>query len=273
MPTAIVQNFVRFDRDGLELIVETSSGLAYASISATARMLETDESNLRKHLKKGGVNYEVITAGIPTRGGLQRASLVSADVVFDLAFKYHPGLAKKMGAAGANVYMLGLAGYKVAVGPAQSIPPIPQTYAAALLEAGRLALEVDLLTEQKRLLDTQIQSNAPLVEYAQAVRHSETAIDLGDYAKMIGTGRTRLFQAMREAGVIMKKSTMVYQHWIDAGFFEVSQELADNGKLIPFALITGKGQLWLKQRLIEKQQFEQQMIAQIAGSVSQMSIF
>lgn len=55
---------------------------------------------------EGGVNYNVINAEIPTSKGMQRGVLVPADVVFDLAFKYHPGLARKMGAAGANVYML-----------------------------------------------------------------------------------------------------------------------------------------------------------------------
>jgi phage antirepressor YoqD-like protein len=272
MSTDIVQNFVRFDENGLELLVDTNSGIAYATQSAIVRMLETPRSTIQDALKRCR-NQDVLNAEIETSGGVQGCRIYSAEVVFDLALKYHPSLARSMGKAGANIYMLALAGYKVAIEPAPSIPPIPQTYAAALLEAGRLALEVDLLTEQKRLLDAQLESNAPLVEYATAVQASDTAIDLGDYAKMIGTGRTRLFRALREAGVVMKKSTMVYQHWIDAGFFEVSQELADNGKLIPFALITGKGQLWLKQRLVEKKRFEQQMIAAIAGGVTQMSIF
>jgi phage antirepressor YoqD-like protein len=270
MSPAIVSDFVCFNDDGLELVVNTSTGLAYASARATARMLETSDTNIHNELKNPANNFIVSKAEIPTSQGVRTANLLPAGVVFKLAFKYHPVLAQKMGEAGANLYMLKLAGYEPKI---VETPQIPTDYASAL----RLAAdehEARLIAEsQLAIASAQLESNAPLVEYATAVQASDTAIDLGDYAKMIGTGRTRLFRAMREAGVVMKKSTMVYQHWIDAGYFDVSQELADNGKLIPFALITGKGQLWLKQRLVEKKRFEQQMIAAIAGGVTQMSMF
>jgi anti-repressor protein len=124
----------------------------------------------------------------------------------------------------------------------QSAHKIPQTYAEALLEAGRLALENERLSAK-------IEQDAPLVAYAEAVQCSDSAIEFNDFAKMIGTGRTRLFRAMRECGVIMQHSNIPYQKWIDAGYFEVSQEITGNGKLIPFALVTGKGQLWLRDRI------------------------
>jgi prophage antirepressor-like protein len=145
------------------------------------------------------------------------------------------------------------------------IPSIPQTYSAALLEAGRLAMELEAASAK-------IKADAPLVEYAEAVKHSDTSVEFNEFAKMIGTGRTRLFRAMREAGVIMKNSTLPYQQFIDAGYFEVSQEITDNGKLIPFALVTGKGQIWLTQRLVSKHQFEQKLIGAISNGVKQMSI-
>jgi phage antirepressor YoqD-like protein len=270
MSPAIVSDFVCFNDDGLELVVNTSTGLAYASVSAAARMLETPRRTIQDALSRGADIYDVINAQVPTSGGVQGCGLIPASAIFKLAFKYNPVLAQKMGEAGANLYMLTIAGYEPKI---VETPQIPTDYASAL----RLAAdehEARLIAESRlAIAAAQLEANAPLVEYATAVQASDTAIDLGDYAKMIGTGRTRLFRALREAGVVMKKSTMVYQHWIDAGFFEVSQELADNGKLIPFALITGKGQLWLKQRLVEKKRFEQQMIAAIAGGVTQMSIF
>lgn len=89
---------------------------------------------------------------------------------------------------------------------------------------------------------------------------------------MIGTGRNRLFRAMREADVVMKNSTLPYQKFCDAGYFEVSQEITEDGKLIPFALITGKGQIWLKQRLNQSIAMQQKMIAAISSSVTQMSL-
>ena len=253
----VSSNFVRFDSQGLELVVDTGTGKAYASVSATARMLEISKSTVSSAFD----NQETTEAQIHTESGSKTVRLASADVVFDLAFKYHPSLARKMGAAGANVYMLGLAGYKIAI----ESPKVPQTYAQALLEAGRLQLEVERQAAK-------IEADAPLVEYAAAVQHSDTSIDFNAFAKMMGTGRTRLFRAMREAGVVMKNSTLPYQIHCDSGFFEVSQEITEDGKLIPFALVTGKGQIWLKQRLYQSVNTQQKMIAAIASGVSQMSL-
>ena len=253
----VPSNYVRFDSEGLELVVDTFTGKAYASKRATARMLGVDEKTIRK----AADNYSVITAQVQTPGGLQGADLIPSDVVFNLAFKYNLPLAQKMGAAGANVYMLGLAGYKIAI----EQPKLPQTYAQALLEAGRLQLEVERQAAE-------IEANKPLVQYAESVQCSSTSIEFNEFAKMMGTGRTRLFRAMREVGVIMKNSTLPYQNWCDAGYFEVSQEITEHGKLVPFALITGKGQIWLKQRLFQSIDNQRKMIAAISGGVAQMSL-
>jgi hypothetical protein len=114
MTKDIVPNFVQFKSDGLEFVVETTKGLAYATMSAAARMLGIDRKSVRDEVKGGG-DYVETKAQVQTKGGIQRCSLISADVVFDLALKFNPELAKQMGKAGANLYMLGLAGYKIEV--------------------------------------------------------------------------------------------------------------------------------------------------------------
>lgn len=255
----VPSNFVRFDSEGLELVVDTSNGKAYASISATARMLGVSKSTVSSAFG----NQETTKAQIHTESGSKTVRLVPAFVVYKLAQKYRPLLADAMGAAGANIYMLALAGYQTKV---VETPVIPQSYSAALLEAGRLALE----NEQ---LQARIEAEAPLVEYAAAVQQSDSSIEFNEFAKIIGTGRTRLFRAMRDAGVIMKNSTLPYQSWMDAGFFEVSQEITEDGKLVPFALVTGKGQIWLKQRLYQSLSNQRKMIDAITSSVTQMSFF
>jgi hypothetical protein len=114
MTKYIVPNLVRFEADGLEFIVETSKGLAYASKRATARMLGVDEKTVRNEIERA--DYFIVTnAKIQTSGGLQSADLVPAHVVFKLALKFNHDLAEKMGEAGANLYMLNAAGYKMEV--------------------------------------------------------------------------------------------------------------------------------------------------------------
>jgi prophage antirepressor-like protein len=140
---------------------------------------------------------------------------------------------------------------------------IPQTYAEALLEAGRLALENERLSAK-------IEQDAPLVAYAEAVQCSADSLELNEFAKLIGTGRTRLFRLMRDLGVIMQTSTLPYQRWLDAGYFELDQEVSmTDGKLRPYARVTGKGQVWLKQKidahLAQQKQFAGLLVQGVLG--------
>jgi len=145
-------------------------------------------------------------------------------------------------------------------------PKIPQTYAEALLEAGRLALENEKLLAQ-------VQENKPKVDFANAIAFSEDSVDFNTYAKMIGTGRNRLMQRLRDLNILMKNSTLPYQKHCDAGYFEASQEILENGKLVPFALITGKGQLWLHQKLTEQEFITRRTVEGIAQGVLAFSGF
>lgn len=138
---------------------------------------------------------------------------------------------------------------------AQSQSVLPQNYLEALK-----ALVVS--EEQKILLEAKIEQDAPLVQFAESIKASDDAIDLNSYAKAIGTGRTRLFRVMRELEIIMRHTTLPYQRWIDAGYFEVSQEVTEDGRLHPYTLITGKGQLWLKPK-INHHLFKEQQMSQL----------
>jgi phage antirepressor YoqD-like protein len=155
-------------------------------------------------------------------------------------------------------------------------PPyqIPQTLSQALFEAAKQAERAELAEAQNKQLQAQIEADKPKVALAEAIAFSDDSIDFNSYAKIIGTGRTRLFRAMRDCGVIMKNSTLPYQKWIDAGYFEISEELnMKTGQIHPFALVTGKGQIWLKQRLDHFKSSENSFVNAICSSVMGMSNF
>ena len=125
---------------------------------------------------------------------------------------------------------------------AQQPPKLPQTYLEALKEL--VAKE-----EENERLKLQAAEDAPKVEFAQAVTNAENTITMNEYAKAIGTGRTRLFRKLRELNIVMKKpSTMPYQKYIEKGYFKVCEEITKSG-VKPYAVITGSGQVWLHQQL------------------------
>ena len=99
--------------DGLEFHIDTETSRVYASIRATARMVGRSDTAIRSWASANQIEF--LEAEILTPAGLRSANLLTSESVFRAALKYCPELAEKMGTAGANVFMLGLAGYKVQV--------------------------------------------------------------------------------------------------------------------------------------------------------------
>lgn len=235
MTTSIVpSNFVRFDSDGLELVVDTTNGKAYASISATARMLETARSTIQSAILACR-DIQTTSAEIPTNKGLQAAELLTAFSVYKLAQKYHPLLADAMGDAGANLYLLNLAGYKV-----QVEPNLPTD------ELGWMELAVAKKKEALSLA-AQIEADRPATELGKAIAKSENNIRIGDFAKVIGMGQNKYFDELRDCKIIMATGTLPYQRFLGDGYF-VATETIVNNKAYPVALITPKGQAYLAKR-------------------------
>ena len=92
---------------------------------------------------------------------------------------------------------------------------IPQTYSEALLLASKQAEQIE---QQKELIALQ----APKADFYDAVTGSKDTVDIGTVAKVLnmGIGRTKLFQFLRDNGVLMKDN-QPYQRYIDSGWFRV----------------------------------------------------
>lgn len=126
-------------------------------------------------------------------------------------------------------------------------PAIPKTYAEALLEAGRLALE------NERLL-AQAQKNAPLVEFAENVAHSVNSISVNEFAKILGIkdfGEKKLFAWLRENSYL-NAFNQPYQKYVNLGLFELKEGTYATQKGLNTytqTLITGKGQIYLSEKI------------------------
>lgn len=116
------------------------------------------------------------------------------------------------------------------------------------------------LIELKRSESLQIQNNQLSIESAeqkQKLKDQETPVaiynlaiaahntmSMQEVAKSLGTGRTKLFNILREEEVVMKGSTLPYQRFMDAGLFKVTERPRASGDTIvndPATRVTAKG--------------------------------
>lgn len=103
-----------------------------------------------------------------------------------------------------------------------------------------------LLSYSEKVLEQEraLQEAAPKVEFANRVEVAHDAITVGEAAKTIGTGRTRLFAFLRRHGWVNRRNEP-YQSKIEAGYLDVKigkwehpqQGLQENIT----TLVTGKG--------------------------------
>lgn len=129
-------------------------------------------------------------------------------------------------------------------GQYQSQFKVPQTYAEALLEAGRLALENEKLIAQAK-------EDAPKVKCFNELMDSQNAIDFLTFSKIIGIGRNTLFEKCRDLGVLMLDNRP-YQKFIDNGYFRVVESTytqGDTTRSYTKTMIMPKGQAYLTKKL------------------------
>jgi phage antirepressor YoqD-like protein len=126
----------------------------------------------------------------------------------------------------------------------QSMPEALRLLAAEMEEKAIVVAENAQLTiesaEQKQKLKEQEQ---PVAIYNLAIKAGNT-LSMQEVAKSLGTGRTKLYDFLREKEIIMKNSTLPYQRYMDAGYFKVTERPRTSGDTIindPATRVTAKG--------------------------------
>jgi len=127
---------------------------------------------------------------------------------------------------------------------------IPQTYAEALMLAGKLAEKIEL--------------DAPKVQYHDTVKEIGTGVLLGTFSKILApeiiTGQNTLFRYLRDEGILQSRKgpldptwNMPYQQFLDQGFFTIKEgtrkSTSEGTKFTYTTYITGRGQIWLTKKL------------------------
>ena len=121
---------------------------------------------------------------------------------------------------------------------------VPQTRADALRLAADLEEQNAALAIENHKLEVKVEQDAPKVAFHDMVVVSHKKYNAAQAAKIIGTGRTRLLQFMRQKGWVTR-SNEPYQAKIEAGLLDVKLGTFEHPiqGTIPTCstLITGKG--------------------------------
>lgn len=134
---------------------------------------------------------------------------------------------------------------------------IPQTLAAALRLAAEQAEAVEVLKLEVDTQNTLIATQAPKVEFHDAVASAENCHDMGEAAKILGKSRNKLFKYLRDIGMLQSSDeqwNVPYQKSLNAGHFKVVEtEFKDHRTLVTHisskTLVTGKGMIYLSKKL------------------------
>ena len=124
----------------------------------------------------------------------------------------------------------------------------------------QLATKLKEEQEARKKAEATIEEQKPLVSFANTVTESSDCLDMGEFAKVIKgedikLGRNKLFQWLRDNKYLMNNN-VPYQKYIDNGVFkviEVTKKSAyDDGRIYTKTLVTGKGQVYILEKLKEE---------------------
>ena len=108
-------HLVQYSHDGLEFLIDESSGEVYASTRGLARLVGKTVSTI--HSWKGAQKIQLKSAETLTTRGLQGVRVFDENQIMEAVIKYKPDLLPVFAKAGLRVCLYGLAGYSVAPTP------------------------------------------------------------------------------------------------------------------------------------------------------------
>ena len=138
----------RFDKDGIELIIDTQTGESFASISGYARMSGKAQSTISGRLGTHR-NEALKTAEILTTTGLKTVRLISEDLICKWLPKDNPELASQVLKLGVRLFLHTLAGFRVK--------------SEAIAEVRQLESQIVKLNEEKQILEELIETQKAMI--------------------------------------------------------------------------------------------------------------
>ncbi len=102
-------DLVPYENDGLEFLVDKITGEMFATISAVGRIVERNESTIRRFLTSRKIELKL--AQVQTVTGFKTSRILGEELIFEVCQKYKPQLLWLFARIGLRMYLQGLAGY------------------------------------------------------------------------------------------------------------------------------------------------------------------
>lgn len=193
-----------------------------------------------------GEDYTSVLVGteVPNNGGFQYRELQDYDLSVDMA-KHICLMSRTDKGKQCRQYLIDL----------EKAWNTPEQVMARALKIANKSIED---------LKIKIMEQKPLVDFAVHVSQSKDTIDMNEMAKIakdenIDIGRNRLIAWLKEKKILLSNNTP-YQSYIERGYFDVVEVKKDTSygtRVFPKTVITGKGQIWIIEKLRSEYQNEE----------------
>ena len=130
---------------------------------------------------------------------------------------------------------------------------VPKSFSDALRLAADLNDQNLALKEDIKVKQMTIESQAPKVEFHDAVTQAVNCHTMDEAAKILGWGRNNLFKWLRDKSILMLNNAP-YQRYINDGYFRVIESKWENRytgsvSIKTKTLVTGKGMTYLQKKI------------------------
>lgn len=117
-------NLTRYNNNGIELLINTTTGESFASVRGYSRMANKSQSTISERLNKGDELEQQKTAKILTPGGLQGVRLIDEDLICQWLPMDNPEMAIQLLKLGVRSFLHALAGFQLEPKIVKELPTV-----------------------------------------------------------------------------------------------------------------------------------------------------
>ena len=225
-------------------------GTAYLQLDASVFGLGiTQKKNGIEYIRWDRVEQYLKDLGFPHKWG--KGDFIPENIFYRLAMKAKNAVAEAFQAKVADEIIPSIRKYGAYIAGQESMTR-EQLISKALIAAN------EIMDEQNRkiaMLESKVETDAPKVDFYDAIEASVNSISVGEMAKLlqnnnIDTGRNRLMKTMLERGYMMRdgRNTVPTQKALNLGILEAKETYYTcNGSQCTriTSVFTGKGQTYM----------------------------